>query len=190
MRKSLIFALLIASAGRAQAQSGPELKQGTRVRVTAPVLGEAAVVGEVARLSGDTLVVARIGDGFHQAVTFTSLTQLEVSRGNPGAKVGFAVGAIVGVIGAKAVVATLQDSGEDSCHGFECMEGIEVEVFNEILVTCLAVGAGVVIGGLLGGAVGSSLSTERWEPIPLQDLELTVTTEGGVGVALSLPARF
>jgi hypothetical protein len=133
------------------AQLPQQLATGARVRVTAPSSGLVRAIGRIESFNVDSLVLVRDRGGGTVRLTATSLQSLEVSRGRrrhiaAGVALGYALMFGLGFAGHPGVAHT--DAGP-------FLEGI---------------GYGIVYGtpvALLGGILGASVRTDRWERIPL-----------------------
>jgi hypothetical protein len=138
---------------------GQALRPGDRIRVTAPPLLSEPQRGRLVTLTRDTLLFESSGADLGLPVDARSswvvplelLTQLEMSQGFRGhSGQGFLIGA-----GSGLVVAFV---GMQSCDGISC----DPEVG-----TAAIVGAGTLVGGLLGLLFGAVVRTERWTPVSL-----------------------
>ena len=121
------------------------------MRVRAAPGGGAPIVGNVVRLSTDTIVLQPGAGIAPQHFAVGDLDGLAVSRGSygharEGMLIGFVVGALVGTVIASATM----DSG-DPYAGLGVLVGITV-------------GGGA--GLLVGGAAGSGMRTEVWSEVP------------------------
>ena len=150
-----IAVLLMATPGVLRAdgavESAPLRLSGSRVRISAPVLGDGKQVGTVVEVRADTLLFAADHQSTRALVPTASLTGLEVSQGmrshiGKGAGLGFLAGAVAGGV-----------VGYVSLHDPHSSDGDWGPV-------------GAVVGGALGGVVGlgmgaliGSRSTERWD---------------------------
>ena len=166
-------ALAVGHAGRSVAP-------GSRVRLWAPSAGLEAQVATLIRASDDSIVVLRAaarGESSGPVDTTSrraglateSVSRLQRSLGRtrwPGAVAGFTVGAAIGVvggaIGAVSALATMRPC-DRTVSGNWCN-------LHDIGVALTVIGlplAGVLVGGLAGGVVGSLFVTERWEDVRL-----------------------
>jgi len=122
---------------------------GMRVRATPH--GASPIIGTVARVTVDTLVLGG-GIGNTTVLRIPALDGLAVSRGSyrhvrEGALIGVLVGAVIGgVLGG-------QSEGTSSYY-----QGLNV--FAGVLV-------GAAAGGVVGGVAGASVRTEVWSPLPI-----------------------
>jgi hypothetical protein len=125
---------------------GPWL--GMRVRATPQ--GATAIIGTVARVSPDTLILQGRPGGAPPILEIGSLDGLAVSRGSYGhVREGMLIGALAG--GLLGALIGNTDSG-DSYQGLNVLVGIAV---------------GSAAGTVVGGAVGASVRTEVWSPVRL-----------------------
>jgi hypothetical protein len=127
---------------------GMGVGEGSRVRLTAPVISPEPMVGRVAGLTRDSLLLSR-GGGARLQIETRQLRSLSVSAGHnrwtwalAGAGVGLLVG---GVAGGTA-------GGHGDTSGFGGLAGFI---------------AGVLVGTPVGAGVGAAVAPERWTPVPL-----------------------
>jgi len=122
---------------------------GMRVRATPR--GASPIIGTVARVTADTLVLGG-GIGNTTVLRISALDGLAVSRGSyrhvrEGALIGALVGALIGgVLGGQA---------EETSSYYQGLN-----VFAGVLV-------GAAAGGVVGGVAGASVRTEVWSPLPI-----------------------
>ncbi len=155
------------------AQQDPPLALGDRVRVTAPDVIRGRVVGSVVALSADTCVVKPEGRA-QVALPLASVTSLEVSRER---KSNVGKGAGLGLlIGGAARVLT----------GFIAVGAVREGADAGDAAPIAAMGAGA--GLLIGSAIGTASSRERWEAVPLDRLRVGVVQgrNGGLAIRVSL----
>jgi hypothetical protein len=132
-------------------QRVPPVAVGSRVRVSAPSAGLVREVARVESLRRDSLLLRRDRDSGVVAVAAAVVQSLEVSRGQrrrigTGIALGYVIMFALGFAGHPGVAHT--DAGPVA-------EGI---------------GYGIVYGtpvALLGGLLGASMRTERWNRVPL-----------------------
>jgi hypothetical protein len=182
---ALIFCLAAVSlwADALNAQEAPPLREDFRrnrpvlyagdvVRVTAPELFALPLEGRVVGLSTDSLVIqGRKESEARTAIAVQSIEQLELlDESTSGA--GVVVGAIVGIAGGAALGGLLADNASD-------------------LVRSLAVIGGAMVGGYggywLGIRVERLITGDKWQPIPLSQIQVSFgpTRGGGLGVVVS-----
>jgi hypothetical protein len=173
-------ALLSLPMDAARAQI-PELQTGARVRLRAPSTVAGRVTGVVLARSADSVTLAREG-GVPVAVPLSALTSLEVSRGKSrsrGAGKGALWGGGVMMLTGAAFSdrPCKRDEGAGTC---EQVSAAENALYSGV--------AGVMIGAIIGAAVGS----EHWvrATLPRSVAVAVAPTVRGVHVAVRLsPAR-
>ncbi|HYH82008.1 MAG TPA: hypothetical protein VEX86_19535 [Longimicrobium sp.] len=121
---------------------------GSRVRLSVPAIAENPLVGHIAGLTADSLLLAR-GGGARLQIDSREVREMSISVGRArwrwalqGAVVGMLAG---GVIGARAA-AQGDHAGLESVVGFV---------------------AGVIVGTPVGAGVGALAAPERWTPVRL-----------------------
>lgn len=145
----MAFLALVAlpAAGHAQARQ----LMGARVRVTAPPVRGDKVTGEVTRYDSAGLVVRDEVTGTEQAFPLRSILLLEISHGNTRG-------------GSAKQRATLLAF---LAGGVGAIAGAALRPFgNAGKSIAITGGAGVLLGGTIGAAWGSSAPRERWEWAP------------------------
>src|SRR5687768_3836163 len=164
----VLSVLCLSSRSQLQAQAFPD--SGARVRIASPQLAGGRTAGLVERLTPDTIVVAG------RAISRSSITRIDLSSGRRsqwrkgmgiGAATGFAIGAIVGVVG---------------CQGYD-VDGLP------LICAGFLGGAGGVLGLGIGGLLGSTTQGEAWSRIPLARIRATpiVRGTGEFGLSFGLP---
>jgi hypothetical protein len=154
------------------------LREGDRVRVTAPSVEPKRLVGQALAVREISLRL-KLEDGRELELDREDIRKLEVSRGQRSQVVkGAAIGALAGAaILLGALIAT---------HG----------VCDEDLGGCEAYGlvaaAGAGSGALLGGLVGLNARADRWETVALGGGRATVSVgpAAGTGVAVRVSIVF
>ena len=175
MRVSIVLGiLLIAPLAQAATQGSRTLIRGQRLRVTVPTLGAYDREARYAGSSGDTLMLT-MDRAF--AVSLTDVTRLEILAGQrsykwPGAAIGLVCGALVGVGIGYAVTSEPDGANWD---------------FSRALVTTVG-GVGLGLLGLgVGALIGQSISTDRWEEVPLDRVRVGFAAlTGGAGVGIRI----
>ena len=166
---------------------------GARVRITAPSVSAEQFIGEVVRVSGDTLVVtAKMFRSMVKGaptyiskrleVPFASVTRLDVSRGKKnhiltGALVGLLVGGGVGAIHGSSL-------GDDDPEPFSI-----ITLTAEQKAAAWGIGFGAV-GLVIGAAIGATKKTDIWKPVPLDRIRVSMAPQRHGGLALSASFEF
>lgn len=170
----------LAPAGAVTLPAG--IPVGARVRVRGPAAAR-PVVGRVAGVRGDSLVLRGRGDRGETVVALAEVRTLEIGSGRARTAStlrGAAVGAVVGAaaIGALAYRNAQRDE-------FLVENG---EVGRTVL---WAAGlGGAPLGAVAGGLVGYGIGTERWVLLPpLAGVTVAPGPQGGLALGLTLPAR-
>jgi hypothetical protein len=170
-------ALLLACANALVASDTTFVSQGARVKVFPAMAGAKPVIGEVAKLAYDTLVILPEGNG--SALTFypSDLRKIEVSQGKGETYT------VIGFVGGVAVGAGV---GLAACSGDEC-----VLYGSDLTALAILVHAG--LGGLVGVGVGALIDLviigERWKEAdmpPPPPVALGLGKDGSVRLAFSL----
>lgn len=161
--EKLVTLLVLTSSIELLAQGSPELVPGARVRVSALTVPYGKMIGTVISLTADTLVIENENLLYSIAVPISSVSKLEVSRGQKsaagkGAGIGFVVGAVIG-----AAIGV----GLGANPGFCAMDELENGD------TCIGEVAplGAVGLGLLGAGIGAAVGAAR----PLSRFEILFT---------------
>jgi hypothetical protein len=151
-----VLVLLACACVPAAAQDAPPARdlrglgvsEGSRVRVTAPAVSPERMVGTVAALTADSLLLTR-GAGARLQIDTRHVQAISVAAGRnrfawalKGAGIGFLVG---GILGAQA-------GGHGDHSGLGALAGFV---------------AGVVAGTPLGAGIGALAAPERWTPVRL-----------------------
>jgi hypothetical protein len=171
----LVVALLLTASAHVFAQEEPPVAPGDRVRVTVPTNDPDRLVGTVVETGADTCLLAVQNRADTLALSFASVTSLEVSRGQKSHELlGGAIGLFVGFLPIYGL-----------CHAGSCgdqSEGVEE--------CCLRAGAvGGAIGGLLGVLIGS-VRVDQWEEVPLDQLRVSIVPQRRGGLAVSVSVSF
>jgi len=173
----------LSSASPLLAQQPPSLKPGQRVRVTAPSVGLNRTVGTVWAVRGRDIVLqpdapppawSRSGyqaDSLDVVVSLDSVRAIEVSVGRHGHG---GVGALIGAV----VVGTGFGFLAGSCQGFMCPSPGAVA------------GVTALLGGLVGGVVGSGIVTDDWASVPLSRARIGVIATPGRRLGLGASLAF
>ncbi len=157
----LAFACSLAAPPPAAAQRLPPLQSGTRIRyAVSPDSG--TTIGTLLVQHGDSLWVLVEPAGASATLAASSLTRLEVSRGQrdhwrAGVGLGFLAGAVIGA------AATLSRPAS-SVH--VVLGGITVKADEdrprEAVIGAVALGT---VGALVGGFIGANIRSDRWEVV-------------------------
>ncbi len=188
---SLVALLLMARSIELIAQEKSRIEPGTRVRVTvskffqkrkddnvSPAAPKSRYVGAVVALNADTLVIRAEEWPEPLFIPFTYFKKLELSRGRKsrvgkGALTGFLVGTGVGAGLGAAICPSLhyEDSGT---------MGLTEDI-------CIPVGVAsfALIGTGIGAIVGSHISGENWEKVPLEKIRMSILPNHNHGFLIS-----
>jgi len=168
--------LLAAALPRVALSQGgiPSLRPGDRVRVTAPGSSLAQAVGVVRDTANAALRIQLDRTYAVHTLPWSSITELDLSverssRFGTGLAVGLLGGASVGLIYGAT-------SGQD-LYTREQATGILAVTFG-------------LIGGLLGGAIGSQQRTDEWARLPLGTPSVSAAPSrrgAGLQLRVSLP---
>jgi len=148
MRAAILILLIISIHAASELTAQNPVQLGSRVRISAPTLG---LHNRIGFLDADSVLV--IQRGRRLAVSFSSLTRLEVYRGlKPQLGVGVLVGSLIN--GLKFGIGTAQ-----MCTAFNG---------NKCGYAGLGGGmVGAALGALIGAWIGSTIKTDDWREIPL-----------------------
>jgi hypothetical protein len=211
MRRSLIAALLgVLAAGSADARAQAEVAPGARIRVYVTTQYNSR---EVASVSGyhvgtvgaiDSSAVTLLEEGGTEfRIPFSSIRQIDVSRGTTTAGEGMRVGARKGALlgagtaaGAMGILYGITKLGdmleEENCifdYHFGCEGDSEPPGRGLLRPSWENAGKvaviGAVGGALLGVAIGST-GRERWKGVRLRTLRLQLAPAANGGTAVSL----
>lgn len=172
-----IFLLFSGLLNNLVAQEPAHVIPGARVRMTAPTITTARIVGNVMAINADTIILKRASQFSPLAVPLAAVTKLEVSRSRiprgknslKGAGYGLLAGITIGGIFGAA------NTDADAPSGVYVLAG--VAFFGSL---------GLVTGGVIGAVSGN----ERWEQVPLKRLRLGLAPGGKAGLALSTVFTF
>ena len=171
----------------------PPVHAGERVRVTAPDCGMHGHATTIQALRGDTLVLPADPTRSSNSVTcpLNSVTGLDVSRWRK--SWGWRKGALVGLLSGGALGALVGswtyeecDPYEAACAGIICFSDCDFHLGREVHVALHALAVGSA-GALLGALIGASSETDRWEEVPLDQLQVSIAPQReGVSFALRI----
>lgn len=176
LRILLISAATLAALSPAglDAQADRSSIAGVRVRVTAPEIDPAPIVGRVLRVEADSLHLVRQGEGgiaVPLSIPLDGIERLEVSDGTnrhfgKGLLIGGGIGLIgLGLIGGEG----LRDTDFGYTGGF-------------VLGGAVGLAGGAAVGFLVGGVT----RTEKWAHLPPQLWRTSARPGGGFAVALRI----
>ncbi len=181
MRSILSFAVvsLLVPLQNITAQQAPPIETGSRIRVTAPVLGADKMVGMLVEVDASRLRVQADDQASPMTISLADMTRLEVSQGRKSnALKGLGIGALIGApIGVALGVAVSSESGDNQCYHN---------------AGCIAIGGAAVgvVGALVGLGIGALLKSERWEEVPLDRLRVNIVPLRDGRFALGLSVAF
>ena len=147
-----LFAVLLMQAPAAV----PKLEPGAVVRVAAPQVAAAPIVGRVQIADGDALWIEAPAGAGPVRVPWSAVTALEVRHRRDGIATGFVAGAIVG--GLVTIGVLQREVRHDNAP--QPVRAVKAELKGVLWGT---VGAGA--GGLLGAAIGSRFHSDRWQSV-------------------------
>lgn len=173
----LILALGAAPLARAEEPPLPgALLEGSRVRLFAPSVVAGPLIGTVVA-QGDDFVVVDMPEQLRVRVPRSAIMRAELStaRRRHGGK-GFLIGAVVlgSIVAATGRIVQGCPASDSSCYASR------QEAF--------AVGA--IIGGLAGASIGTRIHSERWRPVALDGVRLSLSVAPGAGAQLALSVPF
>ncbi len=189
----LLAAALAPGAGRGAAQQA-QPTPGRRVRLRAPAAQVYLVDGVLGVITPDSVVVlvARDRPGLPPAATDTlrvavarvQVQTLEISRGQVSRR---GAGAIVGAVGGAIIGGIIGSASyRDPCVNQTGFEGAMCGGLRDLsgdtqgMVTAGGALVGALGGGLAGLLIGSGLSGERWERVPLAPQSRLQATVGAL----------
>jgi len=147
-----LFALILMQAPAAV----PTLEPGAVVRVVAPQVAAAPIVGWVQIADGDGLWIEAPAGAGPVRVPWSAVTALEVRHRRDGIATGFVAG---GIVGGLVTIGVLQrELRHDS--GSQPIRAVKGELKSVLWGT-----VGASAGGLLGAAIGSRFHSDRWQSL-------------------------
>lgn len=186
MRRLIVFGTvaLLMTPSVAWAQEPPAVVPGARVRITESGTGGRGLLrGTVVTMSADTVVLRFDRGGEAVPISLARVSRIEVSRGSKrhtaaGLGLGFLAGA-----GTGALVGALTCESSSTCTGGSdgSLTGIHALLWG---------GVGAAVGTLVGGVIGASHKTERWERVSSSHWGLTIGPGRQGGFALAVSLRF
>src|SRR5712691_3411084 len=149
-----LFAALLMQAPAA----APTLEPGAVVRVAAPQIAVAPIVGRVQIADGDALWIEASAAAAPVRVPWSAVTALEVRHRRDGIATGFVVG---GIVGGLITIDVLQRELRHE-SGSQPVRAVKGELKGVLWGT-----VGASAGGLLGAAIGSRFHSDRWQSVHL-----------------------
>lgn len=135
------------------------VKEGDRVKISAPVVKSTTIIGTVSTLENSFLTVAEKDTIF--IVDYGSIRSLKVSKGD---KLAIGKGALIGGVSGALTVGMISLASNESCDEDE--EWCLIEFTGP-----QAFGIGALLGGLGGFAagafIGAFITIDRWEKVPV-----------------------
>lgn len=164
----------------AEGMQAPPVDPGTRIRFDAPSLG-GRQTGTLVAWEFDTLVVSVDGDapGLNLILPADSITQLDVRGERAMTLEGAGLGLLAGAVLALAADPDWVDEN-GNCTTPECL----AYKVSPRLGTRVAVLSG--LGLLLGTIVGSETKTATWARVPLRQLNVGTSQDGGLSLGLRI----
>ena len=201
-RGTFFWSLLLLRAPAAASQDTNPLQAGTRIHVSSnvfsanPYAGPTLVTASFVEMRNDSLFLqldrgqsASVADGVQPiGIPMRRVTGLSVLQGKSravkeGARLGFAVGLVGGLVVALKDKSP-QGGGNGGNQGFGVPDFSGFKRPMEVL-------AGGMIGAVLGVGVGSLFPVDRWVPVSMDRLRVTVyPRKGQGGVGLGVRAAF
>ncbi len=169
-----LLALLVPVSLLAQEEAVVE--PGAKVRVMAPSFSSQWLVGTLVEMRADSWVLEVEGRDSLLALPLSSVSSLEVSRGQ---KTRALKGAVIGLVsgaGGGVLIGLLSDDGPGTYPAKD-----------------RALIAGVVfsvVGGLTGLGIGYGIKVDRWETVPLDRLRVSIVPQRDGRFAVGFSVRF
>jgi hypothetical protein len=175
---TLLVATLAAAAPSPAEEPAPSarLLEGARVRLLAPSVVHGAFTGTVVA-QGDDFLVVDLEEHMRVRVPRAAIASAEVSQSRRRHTwKGLLIGAVAmgGLFAATGRIVEGCPSTDSSCYASR------EEAFM----------VGAIIGGVLGGSAGHRMQTERWRPIALDGVRLSVGPAPGAGVQAAVSVAF
>lgn len=180
----VLISSLVVTAEGSLAQQRPLVLKGERIRLSGCAVDTRdlsicrdRIIGTVVTQKPDSLILRGEGSTGALAISVGSIQCLNVSNGRKrrtvvGALVGGGAGLLVGWTVGTAEAEQCRSAGDWFCDLQKPGWG----------------GIGLLAGGVVGGAVGYFIKTERWEEVPLDRVRVQplVTADGRFGFATSV----
>jgi hypothetical protein len=156
---------------------------GQRVRLTTGAASRDRVVGTLVGEDADSFRVRVSGQAAPMSVARSAVTRLEISGGarratREGAWKAAGLGVVAGFVIGGVAASHSNDCGIPS-NVFYCYTDWYARAFRDGLI-------GGALGALAGAAIGSTVSTERWEGLSLSRAHQVAIAPRGRGLALSI----
>jgi hypothetical protein len=150
-----------------QAQTVSPITVGSRVRVLAPSAVKGQVEGTVMQIDENSLLLST-DDHLPLTVPRGAIARLDVSTGRHRKWLkGMCIGAVIGAVSWGASYTDCTSSSCDTSRG-----------------DVMAIGA--VGGSIWGAGIGALFSGDRWSPVPLERVRVSLGPTRRQGMALSL----
>ena len=157
----------------------PTLEHGATVRVAAPQVGPAPIVGRVEIADQEAVWITPTDGGARVRVPWSDVTALQVRHRRDGVALGFVAGAIVGGL----VTTNILEREIRRDNGPKIPAAVKGELKGVLWGTI-----GASAGGLLGAAIGSRFRSDRWEGVHVGFTPVAVRPERlglGAGVRIA-----
>jgi hypothetical protein len=181
MASTIMFVSFMVGANVGSAREACPLNSNveisTRILVQAPGVYDKALKGRVVECDEDSLALSPDLKDALREISYEEIETLKVYRGERRAA---REGALIGSVSMGLIFGLIASS--NYCMVDQC----EPPTFEDGVQGALA---GVIVGGLLGSAIGNGIRRDRWERVDIQVPQVQVTALGrnkGVGLALSV----
>jgi len=156
----------------------PTLENGATVRVAAPQVAPAPIVGRVEIADQEGVWIAPSGGGASVRVPWSDVTGLQVRHRRDGVAIGFIAGAIVGGL----VTTNILEREIRRDKGPQIAAAVKGELKGVLWGTI-----GGAAGGLLGAAIGSRFRSDRWEAVHVGITPVALSPQGlGLGAGVQI----
>jgi len=170
----LVAMLLIPAEARSQELAETTaVTVGTRVRILAPSLTGKRIEGMVLETTESALLIG-VNDRVPLKVSRQAITQLEVSLGQhrqvlKGAIIGAGIGVALFALTGASYQGDEPNTSGDWAH---------------------FIGVGLAGGAIWGVGIGALVKGDRWSPVPLEHVHVSLGPTRGHGVGASVSLRF
>lgn len=179
----LMVALLAAPEARSEEPAGlvGSIAVGSKVRLLAPTAMQGTIEGTVMATDAESLLVGVDGRG-PARVSRNAITHFEIAFGRRrNTRTGLIIGAVAGALAVGVIAAIPKDEA--------CPPG------EPTTQSCLDDRSALLAFGLPafaaeGAAIGALIKSDRWLPVPLENVRIGLAPTRGHGVGLSLALRF